>query len=149
MVAVITGNGTGLERSSAFVLGSRGQLGPSALGRANDNVFVNAATGGLSIQNLDEMLMGLGPNIGIARTYNSLGNLSDDNGDNWRASVSRRVHSLTGTVSTAGSTITRTDWDGSETVYAWDVAKSAYVSKEGSEAYDTLTFAGSTWVLSG
>ncbi len=145
MVAVISGNRLGLESSSAMVLGSRGMLGQAGLGRAGENVFVNAATGNLFISRVDEMLMGLGPNSQISRSYNSLGALNDDNGDNWRAGVSRKVAGLTGTVNTAGSTITRTDWDGSEVVYTWDTTRSAYVSKEGEGAYDTLTYASNVW----
>ncbi len=145
MVAIVAGAGLGLERSSAFVLGSRGQLGHAGLGRAQENVYVNAATGNLVVSNVDEMLIGLGPDNAIARTYNSLGALNDDNGDNWRAGVSRKVAGLTGTINTAGSTVTRTDWDGAETVYTWDAGRSAYVSMEGAGAYDTLTYASNVW----
>ena len=60
MVAVVVSAGLGLERSSAWVLGSRGQIGSASLGQAGDNVYVNAATGNLVIQNRDEMLIGLG-----------------------------------------------------------------------------------------
>jgi len=81
MVALVAGSGLGLERSSAFVLGSRGVVGQAGLGRASDNVYVNAATGNLVVQNADEMLIGLGPDSAIARTYNSQGDFTDDNGD--------------------------------------------------------------------
>ncbi|HEX7759156.1 MAG TPA: hypothetical protein VF459_06630 [Caulobacteraceae bacterium] len=145
MVAVVAGAGLGVERTSAFVLGSLGQLGSAGLGRAGDNVYVNAATGNLIVENTDEMLIGLGQDDVISRTYNSLGAFTDDNGDNWRESVQRQITGLTGTVNTAGSTVTRMDWDGSNITYAWDTARNAYVSKEGAGAYDTLTFAGSTW----
>ncbi|MDO8380137.1 Ig-like domain-containing protein, partial [Phenylobacterium sp.] len=110
-----------------------------------DNVYVNAATGNLIVQNTDEMLIGLGEDDAVARTYNSLGTFTDDNGDNWRASVSRQVTGLTGTVNQFGSTVKRIDWDGSDVTYTYDTGRSAYVSKEGAGAYDTLTFSGSTW----
>src|SRR5579864_2928148 len=149
MVAIVAGGGLGLERTSAWVLGSQGQLGQAQLGRGGDNVYVNAATGNLVVQTADEMLMGAGPNDPVARTYNSLGALSDDNGDNWRESVSRQVAGLTGTVNTAGSTVTLTDWDGSDVVYSWDASRSAYVSTQGAGAYNTLTYsaAASSWTL--
>jgi len=42
MVAVVTGNGLGLQRTSGFVLGSGGTLGDAATGRLGSNVTVNA-----------------------------------------------------------------------------------------------------------
>ena len=145
MVAIIAGNGLGLERSSAWVLGSQGQLGAAAQGRGADNVYVNAITGNLVIRNTDEMLMGVGLNDAISRTHNSLGAADGDNNDGWRESVMRTVAGLTGAINTAGSTITRTDWDGSKVVYAWNASRGAYVSTDGQGAYDTLTFSGATW----
>jgi YD repeat-containing protein len=145
MVAIVTGQGLGLERGSGFVLGSRGSLGDASFGRYGENVTVNAATGNLTINRTDEILIGRGPDSLLGRSYNSLGALNDDNGDNWRLNAQRRIASLTGTLNTAGSTVTRTDWDGSEVVHTWDAGLSAYVSKDGSGAYDTLTFAADVW----
>jgi YD repeat-containing protein len=148
MVAIVTGAGLGLERSSAFVLGSRGQLnqaGGDTIGRAGDQVTVNAATGNLLIQNTDEMLFGVGVGDAVTRAYNSLATSDGDNNDNWRE-VSRTVGSLTGTVNTTGSTVTLTDWDGSVIVYTWDSSRSAYVSKEGDGPYDLITWNSSTSV---
>ena len=68
MVGIVSGQGLGLERSSASILGSRGQLGWASMGRGGDNVFVNATTGNLVITRQDEFLLGLGPDIGINRT---------------------------------------------------------------------------------
>ncbi len=141
MVAIITGNGTGLERSSAWVLGSRGQLGSAAFGRSADALYVNAATGNLVITGQDEFLIGKGPDSSIGRAYNSQGNLSDDNADNWKPTPTKKVWS-TGTINQAGSTVTRRDWDGSETVFTYDAALGKYVSKEGAGAYDTMVHNG-------
>ena len=145
MVGFVTGSGLGLERSSAFVLGSRGMSGSAATGRAAENLFVNAATGNLVIQNRDEFLIGLGLDATVSRTYNSLGTMTDENGDNWRQSNHKNVSGLTGTLNTAGSTITRTDWDGSATVFTYDAARGAYVSKDGAGAYDTIVGTTATW----
>lgn len=142
MVAIFTGAGLGLERSSGLVLGSRGQLGNAGLGAAGENVFVNAATGNLVITNTDEFLVGLGPDIAISRTYNSLGTVDGDNNDGWRPGVYRHVGALTGNYNSAGSTITRTDWDGSQIVYAYDAGRQLYVSTGGAGAYDTLKYEG-------
>ncbi|MFA7601470.1 MAG: LysM peptidoglycan-binding domain-containing protein [Novosphingobium sp.] len=139
MVAIVAGNGLGLERGSGNVLGSSGQLGSAFLGRGGDAVTVNAATGNLIIANRDEFLVGRGPDSSLNRTYNSQGQFTDDNGDNWRISAQRRIYSVSGT-------LYRTDWDGSETVYTWDAVFGAYVSREGSGAYDTLLYDGANWV---
>src|SRR5262245_29515959 len=102
MVGIFTGAGVGFERGSGSVLGSMGLLGGSSLGRGNEQVFLNAANGNLMISHQDEFLVGLGPDVAIARTYNSQGDLTDENGDNWRQSTDRRVYDLTGTLNTAG-----------------------------------------------
>jgi hypothetical protein len=127
MVAIVAGQSSGLGQTSARTLGAGGVLGNPAAGYLGSSFFVNAASGNVVIQNQDEILTGVGQDMMLSRTYNSLGLLDDDNGDNWRESSQRTVASLTGTVSTAGSTITRTDWDGSRQVFTWDAAKSAYV----------------------
>jgi YD repeat-containing protein len=141
MVAIITGNGTGLERSSAWVLGSRGQLGSATLGRDGEGVYVNAANGNLVITRQDEFLLGKGPDSGTGIAYNSQGNLSDDNGDNWKPTPTKCIWT-TGTTNGAGSIVTRRDWDGSETVFSYDVGLAKYVSKEGEGAYDTISYNG-------
>jgi YD repeat-containing protein len=144
VVAIVTGAGLGLERSSAFVLGSGAQLGSANLGRGGDGVYVNAATGNLIISNRDEFLIGRGPDSVINRTYNSRGLLNDDNQDNWRMSTHRRVFGLSGTLNATGSSVWRTDWDGSDVLYSWN--GSAYVSTEGAGAYDTIIKSGNNWI---
>jgi YD repeat-containing protein len=143
MVAIFTGTGAGMERGSAATLGAAGLLGSGTLGRSGQQVQLNAATGNLMVTQRDEMLVGRGPDVAISRTYNSLGDLSDENGDNWRQSTDRRLFGLTGAVNTAGSTLQRMSGDGSVVTYAFN--GSAYVATDGAGAYDTITNAG-TWV---
>ena len=86
------------------------------------------------------------PDAAVFRTYNSQGLLDDDNGDNWRIGFYRRVHSLTGTANTAGSTVRRTDADGASALYTYDAALGKYVTGEGEGAYDTLAYNAATQV---
>lgn len=146
MVAVFSGIGLGLERSSTYMLGARGMMGDPTLGRAGDNVYVNSSNGNLVIENQDEFLVGVGPDTAIARTYNSLGNIAGET-DNWRPSTVRQVTTLTGTLNTVGSTITRIDWDGSDVAYIYDATLGVYVSNAGTGSYDTLSFdsAANVW----
>ncbi len=145
MVAIFSGSGTGFERNSASALSGNGLLGSASLGRSGEQVFVNAATGNLLISQRDEFLVGRGPDSAVMRTYNSLGDLSDENGDNWRQGTDRRVYGLTGTLNAAGSTVRRVSGDGSDILYTWDSAKAAYVSTDGSGAYDQLTSSAGVW----
>lgn len=146
MVAIFTGLGAGFTRGSGTLLGGSGQLGSSLLGRGGESVSVNAASGNLLVSHQDEFLVGLGPDVAIARTYNSLSDAADgDNGDQWQQSTTRRVFGLTGTQDSAGSTVSRLGADGSVVVYAWDAARSAYVTKDGAGAFDTLTCASDVW----
>src|SRR5688572_15866257 len=103
MVAVVSGNGLGLSSSSLASLA--GGLGSSPEGQNGQRLFVNSATGNLVIQSEDESLGALGADLRLIRTYNSQGQLDDDNADNWRLGVHQKLLGLTGTVNTAGSTI--------------------------------------------
>ncbi|MCB5426409.1 LysM peptidoglycan-binding domain-containing protein [Altererythrobacter sp. CC-YST694] len=147
MVAIFTGLGAGFTRGSGNLLGGAGQIGSSLLGRGGESVSVNAASGNLLVSHQDEFLVGLGPDVAIARTYNSLGDAGDrDNGDNWQQNTTRRVFGLTGTLNSAGSTVSRLGADGAVVVYGWDAARSAYVTRDGSGAFDRLEMNGSEWV---
>ncbi|MDO9005289.1 MAG: hypothetical protein Q7V20_17725 [Aquabacterium sp.] len=143
MTAIVAGQGLGLLNTSWGLLGGQGQLGVAGQGATGDKVLVNAATGNLVVQQQDEWLVGVGPDVAVSRTYNSLGAGADDNGDNWRLGLNRVINGLTGTINTVGSTITRVGEDSSETVYTHD--GSQYVSKSGSGSFDTLTYNADVW----
>src|SRR5688572_12384694 len=119
MVAIFTGLGAGFERGSAAALGGAGLLGSSSLGRVGEGVFLNAANSNLLLQRQDEFLAGRGPDLAVARTYNSQGALDDPNNDDWRQSTDRRLVLLTGAINAAGSKITRVSADGSEIEYEY------------------------------
>ncbi|MDP9933603.1 Ig-like domain repeat protein, partial [Variovorax paradoxus] len=140
MVAIVSGNSLGLSLSSLATLGQRGQVGMAGQGRSGEQAYVNAATGNLVLQTRDELLLGRGPDTVSLRTYNSQGLLSDDNADNWAVGAFGQRMLLTGTVATAGSTLTRTDRDGAQAVYTWDAARSLYVSTAGAGAFDTIAY---------
>src|SRR5262245_25738206 len=147
MAAIVTGSSLGILQGSAALLGAQGQLGTSTHGRAGERVYLNAATGNLVIQGQDEILVGRGPDAAFLRTYNSRGLLNDDNGNNWRLNFHRRVYGLTGTLNTAGSTITRVDADGAEALYSYNASLGKYVTTEGDGAHDTLSNSGGTWTF--
>src|SRR5262245_55440725 len=144
MAAVVAGNNLGLSNTSLFVLGAQSALGSAAQGRSGERVYVNAATGNLVVQNRDELVLGRGPDLSLVRTYNSQGQLNDDNGDNWRLGIYRRVLGLTGTANSAGSTVTRVDADGAESLFSFDTTLGKYVSSAGAGAFDTLAFDAAT-----
>ncbi len=145
MVAVVSGSGLGLFGSSISTLGGAGASSGPGVGRGTDNVFVNTATGNLVVQSRDEFLSALGLDVSLARTYNSLGRMDDDNGDNWRLGIHQRVHGLTGTVNTSGSSVLKTFGDGREVRYTYDATLSRYVATDGDGAHDTLEFDGTLW----
>lgn len=145
MVAVVSNSGLGLFGSSLSALGGSGAAGQGAVGRGTDRVFVNTATGNLVVQSQDEILRALGLDLALVRTYNSQGLLDDDNGDNWRLGVHQRVFGLTGTLNSAGSTITKVFGDGREVLYRYDSAQARYVSTDGDGAHDTLSYSSEQW----
>lgn len=145
MVAIVVGNSLGLNLSSLGTLGQRGTFGSALTGRNGELAYVNAATGNLVLQDRDDVLMGRGLSVPSVRTYNSLGQLTDDNGDNWSLGAYTQQLRLVGTVNTAGSSFVRTDRDGSQSTYTYDSSSSQYVSTDGGGAHDRIRVAGGAW----
>jgi len=147
MVAVISGNGLGLGNTSLTQLG-QGLGGQATIGQANVAQVVNSATGNLVLQTQDEGLVFDGLSLNVLRTYNSQGQLTGSAG--WQFGFSRSISGLTGTLDTAGSTVTRTADDGSAAVYVYNATLGAYVSSDQSGAEDTLSWSAtaSSWTWS-
>ncbi|MET4674915.1 YD repeat-containing protein [Luteibacter sp. PvP120] len=144
MVAVIAGNGLGLDNAALGQLGQV-QSGQATVGQAGVGQYVNIATGNLVLQGRDEGIVFDGTQLDILRTYNSQGKMAGTHG--WSYGPSRSIGGLTGTVNTAGSTVTRTQDDGSTVLYAYDTVRGVYVSQndEGTEDNLAWTAAKSTW----
>ncbi|MBA2964196.1 MULTISPECIES: LysM peptidoglycan-binding domain-containing protein [Ramlibacter] len=139
MVAIVSGSSLGLDLGSMRTLGQQGVLGSANTGRNGEQALVNVATGNLVLQSRDDRLMARGPEALALRTYNSQGSFNDDNGDNWTNGTAPQPLVLAGTLGAVGSTLTRTDRDGSVAAYAWDAALGAYLTREGGGAHDTIT----------
>ncbi|UAA38395.1 putative Ig domain-containing protein [Paraneptunicella aestuarii] len=141
MVAVVTGDLAGLFNSSLSALGQAGTHGQAQTGQSRESVYVNAATGNLIIQGQDERLAALGMNIGVLRTYNSMGTFEGDI-DNWRLGFLSSI-SLEGELNTVGSSIRRITADGSAQIFHYDESL-GYTSVQGSGAHDKLQIDATT-----
>jgi hypothetical protein len=122
MAAVFTGTGLGLFNSSYTQLGGASG-GSGRLGQSNSRYYVNLASGNLVLQDIDETILTRGLPVSMLRTYNSQGTVAGQGQDGWMSGFERRVGNLTGTLNTAGSTVTRYLGDGSEVVYTWDASR--------------------------
>ncbi|MES2039885.1 MAG: DUF6531 domain-containing protein, partial [Pseudomonadota bacterium] len=145
MVAIVGGNGVGLNQASLAPLGERGNLGQSGSNKTGEKTYVNVATGNVVIQDNDAVLVGRGDDVSILRTYNSQGKMSDDNGDAWWINGYRRITNLTGTLNTAGSEVERVGQDGSVSKFVYDTTRQLYVGAPGNAEFDTLVSDGTTW----
>ncbi|NML48462.1 LysM peptidoglycan-binding domain-containing protein [Ramlibacter sp. G-1-2-2] len=139
MVAIVSGNSLGLNLGSLATLGQQGVFGQAAQGSSGERVYVNGATGNLVLQREDDHLLARGPDSVALRTYNSQGLFGDDNGDNWSSGVWLQPLALVGTLNTLGSTLQRTDADGSVAIYAYQ-ADGVYRTTAGAGAYDSIRF---------
>ena len=139
MPTVISGTDLGLAN-----VHSQGTQGQGIQGQGGVGLYVNTTTGNLVLQQQDQVLVGQGIDTGLIRTYNSLGQFTDDNGDNFRFAFNQRLVNLTGTANTAGTRITRIAGDGSESEFLYDQARGLYITDEGTGAHDTIAYDGIT-----
>ncbi|OEZ54738.1 DUF4214 domain-containing protein [Duganella sp. HH105] len=147
MVAIVSGNGFGLSTGSSSTLGQAGVFGNPNLGNNTDGAYVNVANGNLVLQNQDDFIASLGVNLSLTRTYNSQGSFNNGYGPSWRMGVIKQITDLSGSVNTAGSTITRVNSDGSRELYRYDAARSQYISTDGGGGYNHLSLnASQEWV---
>src|SRR4051812_12036822 len=135
MVAVVSGNSLGLVLTSKGVLGDAGVSGDPTTGRGGEQVYVNAATGNLVMQQRQDELVGPGLDVDSVLTYNSQGLSNDDNADNFSmAMYSPRQLTTTGTVNTVGSTLALIEFDGAQAIYTWDATNQRYMCSSGGGA---------------
>lgn len=146
MVAIVSGNSLGLNLTSLRTLGPQDFTGVAAHGRNNDGTYVNVATGNLVVQGLEATVAAHGEDISALRTYNSRGRMDDDNGDNWSNGFFRNTLEFAGTLNTAGSTIRKTDRDGSVALYTFRSLSEGYQTTDGDGAHDTIKLLGGEFI---
>ncbi|UTY59328.1 DUF6531 domain-containing protein [Massilia sp. erpn] len=144
MVAIVSGNGLGVQNSSASILGLNGIFGNGAQGSNREAAYINLFNGNVTLQEKDEFLAARSIDAGLTRSYNSQGAASG--GFGWRHGPARRL-GFDGAPNAAGSKVTLTDADGSASLYLFDGQR--YVSTDGGGAFRTIVYdAGSqqwTW----
>jgi YD repeat-containing protein len=140
MAAIVSGTGLGLFSSNFASANGDPHVGRSG---QSDAVYVNSANGNLVVQAQDEFLASVGLDTALIRTYNSRGQSTDDNGDNWQLNVASLIN-RPATPNASGSTVTKRFGDGAEVIYTYDAARALYISSEGDGAADTLSYNAST-----
>lgn len=142
MVAIFTGNGLGVFNSSVTQLG---QSGGGRLGQSRETWGVNAATGNLVLQALDESILNRGMSATALRTYNSRGQVSGAGQDGWVTGYERWIE-LDGELNAAGSAVRYHNGDGEQIVYRFDATRGLYVSTAGDGAHDVIMWDESGWI---
>lgn len=142
MVAIFTGNGLGVFNSSVTQLG---QSGGNRLGQSRETWGVNAATGNLVLQALDESILNRGMSATALRTYNSRGQVSGAGQDGWVTGYERWIE-LDGELNAADSAVRYHNGDGEQIVYRFDATRGLYVSTAGDGAHDVIMWDESGWI---
>ena len=132
MVAIVGSYNVGLNYSTLAALGQAGQWGTPTRPQGGQQVYVNAYSGQITVQDQEVQMAGLGPDAGVLRTYNSMGIVGSDGGapsamDTWLVGASSKRLSYRSNLpfGPGGSgVLTRSDADGSVSTYqAWDSAQ--------------------------
>ncbi|MFZ6747271.1 hypothetical protein ACO0LC_29015, partial [Undibacterium sp. JH2W] len=140
MVAIVSGNSTGLNLTSSSNLGQRGNLGSASQGKTGEQSIVNVATGNLVLQDKDGFLASRGNDLSVIRTYNSQGVIKDDNTDTWWINGYRRIVNLTGTLNQAGSSLQRVGADNAIQIYDFDLTSNSYLARSGTGKSDSIKY---------
>src|SRR4051812_23562837 len=90
MVAIVSGDSLGLSLSSLATLGQNGTGGSANTGRSGEQAFVNAATGNLVLQDLDDSFVARGDDLAALRTYNSQAKMVGGVQDSWAVGAVRQ-----------------------------------------------------------
>ena len=153
MVAVFSGNGLGLFRSSLTQLGF-GLGGQAGLGQSRESQYVNLASGNLVLQGQDEVMTWQGLSVGLIRTYNSQGtwNTNSDVGlDGFVTGFERSVALTKGRLGKGGSEMSLRSGDGSTVAFKYrglnTSGQHTYESRDGDGAHDALSWdqGSGTW----
>ncbi|PXX47081.1 RHS repeat protein [Undibacterium pigrum] len=143
MVAMVNGQGLGAQTNPLNVFAQRSQLGHAQAGKNGQRVCVNGKTGNLVIQSQDVQLFDHGLDLGVLRTYNSSGQFTDDNGDNWLLGFYAKRLDVVGPLGKAGSSLIKTEADGARVSFQWDDAHQKYTGqREGEQPADILLDGG-------
>jgi YD repeat-containing protein len=130
MVAIVNGQGLGLNFGLTGVLGDRGLLGQAQAGRNGQRVYVNGGTGNLIVQTQDERLLDHGLDLGVLRTYNSQGQMAGEDGGNPTTGLyARRIELIDGEFGMQGSSLRLTDRDGHQTMYSMGYESDRYFAE--------------------
>ncbi|WP_144392492.1 glycosyltransferase [Pleionea sediminis] len=141
MPSIISGQQLGLLHSSLNNLGV--QNGDPALGQNQGQVHINAASGNLVLQHQDMIQVGLGTDINLLRTYNSLGRFQQN--DAFKYNWEKRIE---GTQNDRNVVVYH--GDGSYSVFRKsheDSHGKHFVSTDGDGAHETLTYANRQWTM--
>lgn len=136
MVAIVSGNTLGLLGGSSATLGQQGMFGNAAIGRSNEQGYLNVSNGNIVMQQRDDFIAARGTDFDLVRTYNAQGAM----GQHWKFGLNREVGAVTGTLNQVGSTVVRTAGDGSEALYRFDAARGLYLTTDGAGAHDSLAY---------